>query len=624
MTDRRIRTIIVFAFVAGLFIASVSFGMYIRKWPTWTLVTIFVVYSIAQVSFAPLVYRRIYESRLVDLPAFLRKRYPPLGYQNFSENPDDSYDVILLRTPSQVLSAPDCGEAMGLGYLAGELRKRNVNVLVLDARLMGLDVMQTVELLMMYKTPMLGINLNFQYLAPTTFQLVRALRQRKYSSHITMGGLYASVAYEELMELVTGIDTIVRFEGEKTYLDLVENLDQPEEWSNIQGLVFRDNSGNIIVNPMRPLISDLNEIVNPERDYLPYIKKMGGYAYVVSSRGCNGVCAYCVQQRSVSDPKGSRWRGRDPVEVAEELKHVRDEYGIRAFSFVDDDLFGAKVNGKTHAERVAEALIEKNVDIDFLISVQPRDIEYESCSLLKQAGLNSVILAVDNFSQGVLDRYRKLTTVEQNLQSIKILNDLDIDAYLGIIMFDPWTTLDELTENLSVMRDLPYLRPWQILSKLEVYHGSPITEELEELGLLDIDGFSFRFRYLDNRIQGVYLAIESLMKILHPSLMELDKFRWGNLDYTDPDCWILKHRREELRDLNREYNRDVLDLAIEIVQHQSKSTEPIEPTSLADGRLIHQAEIINETTLRKISSLRDEMQETDEDLEVNTVPLEMN
>ena len=624
MTDRRIRTIIVFAFVAGLFIASVSFGMYIRKWPTWTLVTIFVVYSIAQVSFAPLVYRRIYESRLVDLPAFLRKRYPPLGYQNFSENPDDSYDVILLRTPSQVLSAPDCGEAMGLGYLAGELRKRNVNVLVLDARLMGLDVMQTVELLMMYKTPMLGINLNFQYLAPTTFQLVRALRQRKYSSHITMGGLYASVAYEELMELVTGIDTIVRFEGEKTYLDLVENLDQPEEWSNIQGLVFRDNSGNIIVNPMRPLISDLNEIVNPERDYLPYIKKMGGYAYVVSSRGCNGVCAYCVQQRSVSDPKGSRWRGRDPVEVAEELKHVRDEYGIRAFSFVDDDLFGAKVNGKTHAERVAEALIEKNVDIDFLISVQPRDIEYESCSLLKQAGLNSVILAVDNFSQGVLDRYRKLTTVEQNLQSINILNDLDIDAYLGIIMFDPWTTLDELTENLSVMRDLPYLRPWQILSKLEVYHGSPITEELEELGLLDIDGFSFRFRYLDNRIQGVYLAIESLMKILHPSLMELDKFRWGNLDYTDPDCWILKHRREELRDLNREYNRDVLDLAIEIVQHQSKSTEPIEPTSLADGRLIRQAEIINETTLRKISSLRDEMQETDEDLEVNTVPLEMN
>ena len=624
MTDRRIRTIIVFAFVAGLFIASVSFGMYIRKWPTWTLVTIFVVYSIAQVSFAPLVYRRIYESRLVDLPAFLRKRYPPLGYQNFSENPDDSYDVILLRTPSQVLSAPDCGEAMGLGYLAGELRKRNVNVLVLDARLMGLDVMQTVELLMMYKTPMLGINLNFQYLAPTTFQLVRALRQRKYSSHITMGGLYASVAYEELMELVTGIDTIVRFEGEKTYLDLVENLDQPEEWSNIQGLVFRDNSGNIIVNPMRPLISDLNEIVNPERDYLPYIKKMGGYAYVVSSRGCNGVCAYCVQQRSVSDPKGSRWRGRDPVEVAEELKHVRDEYGIRAFSFVDDDLFGAKVNGKTHAERVAEALIEKNVDIDFLISVQPRDIEYESCSLLKQAGLNSVILAVDNFSQGVLDRYRKLTTVEQNLQSIKILNDLDIDAYLGIIMFDPWTTLDELTENLSVMRDLPYLRPWQILSKLEVYHGSPITEELEELGLLDIDGFSFRFRYLDNRIQGVYLAIESLMKILHPSLMELDKFRWGNLDYTDPDCWILKHRREELRDLNREYNRDVLDLAIEIVQHQSKSTEPIEPTSLADGRLNRQAEIINETTLRKISSLRDEMQETDEDLEVNTVPLEMN
>ena len=177
----------------------------------------------------------------------------------------------------------------------------------------------------------------------------------------------------------------------------------------------------LLVNPLRSLIADLDEISNPERDYLPYVKDMGGYAYVVSSRGCNGVCAYCVQQRSVTDPKGRRWRGRDPEEVADELQHLRQEFGIRLFSFVDDDFFGAHVNGKTHAEHVAQALIERDLDLTFLISVQPRDIEMESCALLKRAGLNSVILATDNFSQPVLDRYKKLTTVEQNLRSIQIL-----------------------------------------------------------------------------------------------------------------------------------------------------------------------------------------------------------
>ncbi len=36
------------------------------------------------------------------------------------------------------------------------------------------------------------------------------------------------------------------------------------------------------------------------------------------------------------------------------------------------------------------------------------------------------------------------------------------------------------------------------------------------------------------------MAIETIMKILHPSMMELDTFRWGNLDYSPENRWILK------------------------------------------------------------------------------------
>ncbi len=100
--------------------------MYFRKWPGWLLVGIFMVYTIIQISLAPLLYRKIYESRWIDLPRSLRKRYPPLGFQPISDNPQLKFDVVLLRPPSQVLSAPDCGEAMGLGYLAGELRPGGV------------------------------------------------------------------------------------------------------------------------------------------------------------------------------------------------------------------------------------------------------------------------------------------------------------------------------------------------------------------------------------------------------------------------------------------------------------------------------------------------------------------
>lgn len=624
MSDRKLRAFAGLSFVIGVILMVLSTILYFFTLPVQLTLLILGVITVVQFRNAPRLYNWIYASPLIDLPAAFREKYPPLGYEVLKKDQGENFEVILLRPPSQVLSAPDCGEAMGLGYLAAELRKKGVRTLMIDARLMGLDVMQTVELLQMYSAPMLGVNLNFQYLAESTIQLIHALRLRKYASHITVGGLYASVAYENLMKQAPGIDTIVRFEGERTYLELLEKMEQPQEWKTINGLVFRNQVGDVTINPLRTLIANLDEISNPERDYLPYIKEMGGYAYVVSSRGCNGVCAYCVQQRSVTDPKGSRWRGRDPQDVADELQRLREDFGIRLFSFVDDDFYGAKVNGKTHAERVAEALIERNVDLTFLVSVQPRDIEYESCALLKQAGMNSVILATDNFSQTVLDRYKKFTSVKQNIDSVKILESLDIDVYLGLILFDPWTTLDELKENLLVLRDLPYLRPWQILSKLEVYHGSPITLELDHLGLLYKDGFNYRYNYLDDRIQGVYLAIESVMKTLNPSMMELDSFRWGNLDYSDENLWVLENRPEELKQINADFNRQALDMGLTILDRQSQLKDALLPLILADEKMIREAEILNEQTLREIKSLKREMGEQEASLRKTTIPLEIS
>lgn len=66
------------------------------------------------------------------------------------------------------------------------------------------------------------MNLNSQYLEPSTAALIHAARLRGYRGHITLGGLFASVAAEDLLEKIPGIDTIVHFEGELTYPEMRE------------------------------------------------------------------------------------------------------------------------------------------------------------------------------------------------------------------------------------------------------------------------------------------------------------------------------------------------------------------------------------------------------------------
>jgi radical SAM superfamily enzyme YgiQ (UPF0313 family) len=423
------------------------------------------------------------------------------------------------------------------------------------------------------------------------------------------------------MERVPEVDTIVRFEGEGTYSELIKFINNPQKWPEIQGLVYRDTDGEVRVNPLRPLIKDLNTIPDPARDALPLAARMGGYAYIVSSRGCNGICAYCVQQRSVTDPRGRRWRGRNPTEIADEIQQINEDYGLRRFSFVDDDIFGASNNGKTHAHRVAEELIERNLDVSILISIQPRDVNSEVFSLLKKAGVDSVILAVDNFSQPVLDRYRKQTIVDQNMRSMEILRDLDIDAYLGIIMFDPWTSLDELDDNMKIMTGIPFLRPWQVLSKLEIYRGSPLTEELDKLDLLEWNDYTASYNFLDDRIQSVYMAIENIMKTLHSSMSELDGFRWGNLGYLESDLWILDHFKENINEISAEYNRQAIEISREVVKRQQVTTEVLDPDELADQELIRQAEILNRQTIWQIKELRNEAMNHKKDHQVEMAPV---
>ncbi len=75
--------------------------------------------------------------------------------------------------------------------------------------------------------------------------------------------------------------------------------------------------------------------------------------------------------------------------------------------------------------------------------------------------------------------------------------------------------------------------------------------------------------------------------------------------------------------MNRNYNRQALDFALEIVNRQSRSDQPLAQAELADPKLIRESEILNELTLREILHLRSQMSDFDGDMELTSIPLEI-
>jgi len=114
------------------------------------------------------------------------------------------------------------------------------------------------------------------------------------------------------------------------------------------------------------------------------------------------------------------------------------------------------------------------------------------------------LIGFENFSQDELDRMDKGLTVEQNLETIERLNAFErahpkafsARRYTshGFILFNPWTTIDDLAKNAEITEQIEFYRfkSHFLLTRTRLYPYLPIFHKAKSEGLL-IE------RYLDSQ-----------------------------------------------------------------------------------------------------------------------------
>lgn len=159
---------------------------------------------------------------------------------------------------------------------------------------------------------------------------------------VVMGGPDPTMAPEKYLS-EPAVDIVVHHEGELTLLELLEmsknNGNNALNYTELKGIAYRDESGDIMVNPRRPYILNLDELPVPARDlidmerYLKFWREQNGYASLSISiaRGCPYGCEWC--QDAVH---GQELRLRSPESVAAEVKTLKEAYNIDRLRVVDD------------------------------------------------------------------------------------------------------------------------------------------------------------------------------------------------------------------------------------------------------------------------------------------------
>lgn len=402
---------------------------------------------------------------------------------------------------------------LGLGYLAATLRREGYSVTVFDFEQERERILGAARSL---DPVLIGFSLIFQFYVDSFDALIRYLRDNGVTCHFTMGGHFPSLSYQHTMALVPGIDSVVRFEGEATLLEMTDRLSSGNDWRDVMGIVYRKGDEVIATTP-RPLVPDLDSLPYPERDACRGTSILGRRAIpLLASRGCIRTCSFCSIHVFYRVAPGKVVRTRKPANVVEEMRHLYERDGITIFLFQDDDfpVFGV-VWQRWAREFVAE--LHRNQlpgHVIWKINCRADAVDPVLFAEMREAGLFMVYMGLESGSEEGLTTLNKKITVEQNLHAVATLKQLGIMFEFGFMLFDPSTTFESVAENLDFLRAIvgDGAAP-ATFCRMIPYDGTPIKDELERNGRLKGDICHPDYDFLDPRVDAFFQALNQMVHV---------------------------------------------------------------------------------------------------------------
>src|SRR5882757_6500449 len=232
-----------------------------------------------------------------------------------------------------------------------------------------------------------------------TAELIKA---RNPGIMIGLIGAKVAVETQTSMEASTAIDFVARNEFDFTIKDVADGIPLGE----IKGISYRNAAGEIVNNPDRPVIEDMDSLpfVSPiyKRD-LVIEKYFGGYLlhpYVsfYTGRGCKSRCTFCLWPQTVG---GHNYRTRSIGHVIEEVKYVQREMPQVKEIFFDDDTL------TDNLPRVEE-LAREIGKLGIVWSCNAKaNVPYETLKVMKENGLRLLLVGYESGNQQILHNFKK-------------------------------------------------------------------------------------------------------------------------------------------------------------------------------------------------------------------------
>lgn len=349
---------------------------------------------------------------------------------------------------------------LGICYIAAVLEQAGHGVRIIDGIAEKTTKEELKEKILEYKPNIVGIT-------ALTVSYNRAIETAKFIKNIdkniilVLGGPHVSSIPVKTFQENDNFDIGVVGEGEMTFKELIKHLENKRKadykpgLEKINGLVFKNNNGEIVLTPRRALIEDLDTLPLPARHLLPDITLYSNllthdqppnFASIVPSRGCPFQCIYCDQ-----NVFGHRWRVFSADYVIKEIEELVTKFGVRTVQ-IQDDLFTLD---KARVTRFCDLLIKKKFNVKWSLGSRVNLINEDIARLMKLSGCDTIYFGIENGDQKILNKIKKGITIEEVRKGVDIANKYGLKPHGSFILGLPFDNKESIEKTIQFALSLP-------------------------------------------------------------------------------------------------------------------------------------------------------------------------
>ena len=381
--------------------------------------------------------------------------------------------------------------------LAPELKKRGYSVVLIDERI-DRQALSKLEA-SLDRAICVGISSMTGYQIQGGIAAAKRVRQLS-DVPIVWGGWHVSLLPEESVKS-PHVDILVRGQGEKTFAEVVQAIEEKGSLKGIPGITFKN--GEEAFSTSDPSILSLDELEPMPYDLIDINRYHPHFSYL-SSVGCPMSCGFCADAVVYK----RKWKGMNSLRLAEEITRLSKKlsWRIRSVYFIDNNFF-------VDPERVrifCDELVKGGTRITWEALGHPRQLaklDDGFYKLLKQSGCYRILIGAESGSQTILDYINKKAAVEDILLFVKKCQEHQIIPVLSFMCGFPKSPIDDLKETVLFINEAKRInRNTKIkLFFFTPYPGSFLYQEAIRNGFQPPTGLEAWSRYTLNVRNMPYL-----------------------------------------------------------------------------------------------------------------------